>query len=276
MNTRSRPPRIRAAERPGDATCHATSTPSHPHSDRGSRSNVVSRVRQRFEERSTVARMARDYVDEVYQRMIRTTIFPRSLRTRPPAGTRRPREHAARAPERTRGVPFQSATTLSCTEITCKLRILIMRTFMPRTHGARRSTSTAGTKPRKIRVLLDARPFVREIWWSAIGGNGDALGWWARSERSRPAVSYEFRAISQRLHVLEEAERASFRHNGHQRLYRLHPQQLQDVVYGIDEFAAFFVQRLDVLGDDLDRKHGKHKPSPSLRAALMCVTSKSP
>jgi DNA-binding transcriptional ArsR family regulator len=68
-----------------------------------------------------------------------------------------------------------------------------------------------------------------------------------------------FAAISQHLHVLEEAELVCVRRDGRRRLYRLHPKPLQDVASWIDEFAAFFGQRLDALGEHLDRKHGKRR-----------------
>ena len=68
-----------------------------------------------------------------------------------------------------------------------------------------------------------------------------------------------FAAISQHLRVLEEAELVSVRRDGRQRLYRLHPKPLQDVVSWVGEFAAFFNQRLDSLGDYLDRKHPKRR-----------------
>jgi DNA-binding transcriptional ArsR family regulator len=66
-----------------------------------------------------------------------------------------------------------------------------------------------------------------------------------------------FAGISQHLRVLEEAELVSVRREGRQRLYRLDPRPLRDVVTWADEFAAFFGQRLDALGTYLDRKHGK-------------------
>jgi DNA-binding transcriptional ArsR family regulator len=66
-----------------------------------------------------------------------------------------------------------------------------------------------------------------------------------------------FPAISQHLRILEEAELVSVRREGRHRLYRLHPRPLRDVVSWIDEFAAFFSQRLDALGQYLDQKHGK-------------------
>ena len=68
-----------------------------------------------------------------------------------------------------------------------------------------------------------------------------------------------FAAISQHLRVLEEAELVSVRREGRQRFYQLDPKPLKDVVSWVDEFAAFFGQRLDALGDYLDRKHGKRR-----------------
>lgn len=65
-----------------------------------------------------------------------------------------------------------------------------------------------------------------------------------------------FAAISQHLRVLEEAELVEVRREGRQRFYRLRPKPLEDVVSWIDEFAVFFGQRLDALGEYLDRKHG--------------------
>jgi DNA-binding transcriptional ArsR family regulator len=80
----------------------------------------------------------------------------------------------------------------------------------------------------------------------------------AASELAEP-FRMTFAAISQHLRALEEAELVSVRRDGRQRLYRLNPAPLQDVVSWIDEFAAFFGQRLDALGEYLDRKHGKHR-----------------
>ena len=68
-----------------------------------------------------------------------------------------------------------------------------------------------------------------------------------------------FAAISQHLRVLEEAELVSVRRDGRQRLYRLDPRPLRDVVSWADEFAAFFSRRLDALGTYLDREHGKRR-----------------
>jgi len=66
-----------------------------------------------------------------------------------------------------------------------------------------------------------------------------------------------FAAISQHLRVLEDAELVSARRDGRQRFYRLEPRPLRDVVRWVDEFAEYFGQRLDALGEYLDRKHGK-------------------
>jgi len=80
----------------------------------------------------------------------------------------------------------------------------------------------------------------------------------AASELADP-FDMTFAAVSQHLRVLEEAQLVSVRREGRRRLYRLHPKPLQDVVSWIDEFAAYFSQRLDALGDYLDRKHGKRR-----------------
>jgi DNA-binding transcriptional ArsR family regulator len=80
----------------------------------------------------------------------------------------------------------------------------------------------------------------------------------AASELAEP-FRMTFAAISQHLRVLEEADLVSVRRDGRQRLYRLDPRPLRDVVSWADEFAAFFGQRLDALGTYLDRKHGKRR-----------------
>jgi DNA-binding transcriptional ArsR family regulator len=68
-----------------------------------------------------------------------------------------------------------------------------------------------------------------------------------------------FAAISQHLRVLEDAELVEVRRAGRQRLYRLHPRPLREVVSWVDEFAAYFGERLDALGEYLDKKHGKRR-----------------
>lgn len=80
-------------------------------------------------------------------------------------------------------------------------------------------------------------------------------------ERSASDLAEPFRmtfpAISQHLRVLEDADLVAVRRDGRRRLYRLQPKPLRDVVSWVDEFAAFFSQRLDALGEHLDRKHRK-------------------
>jgi DNA-binding transcriptional ArsR family regulator len=71
-----------------------------------------------------------------------------------------------------------------------------------------------------------------------------------------------FPAISQHLRVLEEAQLVAVRRVGRRRLYRLQPRPLHDVVSWIDEFAVFFGQRLDALGDYLDRKYPQQEKYP--------------
>ena len=65
-----------------------------------------------------------------------------------------------------------------------------------------------------------------------------------------------FAAISQHLRILQEAELVVARREGRYRFYRLQPKPLVDVLRWSNEFAAFFDQRLDALGEHLDRKHG--------------------
>jgi DNA-binding transcriptional ArsR family regulator len=78
----------------------------------------------------------------------------------------------------------------------------------------------------------------------------------AASDLAEP-FGMTFGAVSQHLRVLADAKLVTVRREGRNRRYRLHPRPLRDVVSWIDEFAAFFSQRLDALGEHLDRKHGK-------------------
>ncbi len=80
----------------------------------------------------------------------------------------------------------------------------------------------------------------------------------AASELAEP-FRMSFPAISQHLRVLEQAELVSVRRDGRHRLYRLRPKPLRGVMDWIDEFAAYFGQRLDDLGEYLDRRHGKRR-----------------
>jgi DNA-binding transcriptional ArsR family regulator len=82
-------------------------------------------------------------------------------------------------------------------------------------------------------------------------------------ERAASALAEPFgmtlSAVSQHLRTLEEADLVRVRRDGRQRLYELRPQKLGEVVAWVDEFAAFFSQRLDALGKYLDTKHGKKR-----------------
>jgi DNA-binding transcriptional ArsR family regulator len=66
-----------------------------------------------------------------------------------------------------------------------------------------------------------------------------------------------FAAVSQHLRVLEDAKLVSVRRDGRYRFYRLRPKPLRAVVHWVDEFAQFFGERLDDLGEYLDQKYGK-------------------
>lgn len=78
----------------------------------------------------------------------------------------------------------------------------------------------------------------------------------AASELAEP-FGMSFAAVSQHLRVLQDARLVSARREGRHRVYRLEPKPLRDVVSWADEFAGFFAQRLDALGEYLDKKHGK-------------------
>jgi DNA-binding transcriptional ArsR family regulator len=79
-------------------------------------------------------------------------------------------------------------------------------------------------------------------------------------ERSASELAQPFpmsmAAISQHLRLLEDASLVAVRREGRQRMYRLQPRPLREVVRWADEFAAYFGERLDGLGEYLDRKHG--------------------
>ncbi|HET9833980.1 MAG TPA: metalloregulator ArsR/SmtB family transcription factor [Vicinamibacterales bacterium] len=80
----------------------------------------------------------------------------------------------------------------------------------------------------------------------------------AASDLAEP-FRMSFPAISQHLRALEDAELVAVRRHGRHRLYRLRPKPLRNVASWVDEFAAFFGQRLDALGEYLDHKHGKRR-----------------
>ncbi len=80
----------------------------------------------------------------------------------------------------------------------------------------------------------------------------------AASELAEP-FGMTLSAVSQHLRTLEEAELVRVRRDGRHRFYELQPRKLGEVVAWVDEFAAFFSQRLDALGEYLDKKHGKRR-----------------
>jgi DNA-binding transcriptional ArsR family regulator len=82
------------------------------------------------------------------------------------------------------------------------------------------------------------------------------------SELAEP-FGMTFPAISQHLRVLEEAALVSARREGRRRFYRLRPQPLKEVVGWVDEFAAFFGERLDALGTYLDETHPRRRKRAS-------------
>jgi DNA-binding transcriptional ArsR family regulator len=97
-----------------------------------------------------------------------------------------------------------------------------------------------------------AHPARREILVALKGGERVA------GQLAEP-FGMTFAAVSQHLRVLEDAGLVSVRREGRNRHYKLHPRPLKDVVRWIDEFAVYFSQRLDALGDYLDRKHGRKR-----------------
>src|SRR5438477_10201388 len=54
-----------------------------------------------------------------------------------------------------------------------------------------------------------------------------------------------FAAVSQHLKVLKEAVLVSERREGRQRIYRLHPMPLKELVSWMEQFKIFFMSRLD-------------------------------
>ena len=90
--------------------------------------------------------------------------------------------------------------------------------------------------------------------WSTLKGRERAA-----SELADP-FGMTFAAISQHLRVLEEAELVVGAARGPPApLPAATRSRSRRSSSWIDEFAAFFGQRLDALGDYLDRKHGKRR-----------------
>jgi len=81
-------------------------------------------------------------------------------------------------------------------------------------------------------------------------------GEYAANELAEP-FRMTFGAISQHLRVLEDAQLVSARRDGRFRRYQLRADPLQEVMHWSSDFSTFFNQRLDALGEYLDRKHPK-------------------
>lgn len=97
-----------------------------------------------------------------------------------------------------------------------------------------------------------AHPARRAILLSLKGGEKPA------SMLAEP-FGISFAAISQHLKVLKEADLVTERREGRQRIYRLHPKPLREVVSWAREFEVFWNERLDALEAHLDRKHGRKR-----------------
>ncbi|MEP7271791.1 MAG: metalloregulator ArsR/SmtB family transcription factor [Acidobacteriota bacterium] len=64
-------------------------------------------------------------------------------------------------------------------------------------------------------------------------------------------------AVSQHLRVLLDAGLVSERRDGRRRLYKLEPAPLKEVDDWVKEYEHFWEEKLDALGDYLDRKKNK-------------------
>lgn len=66
-------------------------------------------------------------------------------------------------------------------------------------------------------------------------------------------------AVSQQLNVLKDAGLVSERREGRQRIYQLHPKPLKEVLEWVEFFEAFWIEKLNALGEHLKKKHGKEQ-----------------
>jgi DNA-binding transcriptional ArsR family regulator len=92
-----------------------------------------------------------------------------------------------------------------------------------------------------------ADPTRRAILDHLKDGEQSAGYLWAQFAVSQPA-------ISQHLRVLLEVGLVSERRVGRQRLYKLEPDALKEVADWVKDYEQFWQQKLDALGDYLDRK----------------------
>jgi hypothetical protein len=85
-----------------------------------------------------------------------------------------------------------------------------------------------------------------------------ANAWRVRSQARTTCHSLPSRSI---FTFSRKPNSVAVRRDGRHRRYRLDPKPLKDVAVWITEFETFFNQRLDALGEYLDRKHGaRHDP----------------
>jgi len=73
-------------------------------------------------------------------------------------------------------------------------------------------------------------------------------------------------AISQQLKVLRQVGLVGERRVGRQRLYHLNPGPLREVADWVRQYEHFWSERLDRLGEYVDRAEAAH-PSASIRSA---------
>src|SRR2546423_3746110 len=79
----------------------------------------------------------------------------------------------------------------------------------------------------------------------------------AEGERTVLSLARPFRmtlsAVSQHLKLLRQAGLVRVRKSGRERYYRLNPRPLRDVAHSVENYERFWRDKLDALGDHLDR-----------------------
>jgi DNA-binding transcriptional ArsR family regulator len=84
-----------------------------------------------------------------------------------------------------------------------------------------------------------------------------------RSERSVNELAMPFAmsqaAVSQHLRVLSDAGLVSARREGKYRVYRLQPGPLREVFDWLAHYQQFWTEKLDALGNLLDRQENRRK-----------------
>lgn len=103
-----------------------------------------------------------------------------------------------------------------------------------------------------------AHPIRREILIRLTNGEKTA------SDLAEP-YQVSFAAISQQLSVLKGCGLVSERRAGRSRIYQLHPEGLKPVTDWVEYFEKMWVDKLNNLGNFLDKKHGKKIRKRSIR-----------